>query len=49
MDYTNDAFMGINQNSRYSTEFVELEKIGKGGFGSVYKVRRVNLSYCICY
>ncbi|KAL4234787.1 Eukaryotic translation initiation factor 2-alpha kinase [Mactra antiquata] len=27
----------INQTSRYLTEFVEIEKIGKGGFGSVYK------------
>lgn len=29
----------INQTSRYSTEFVEMEKIGKGGFGSVFKSR----------
>ncbi|XP_052817103.1 eukaryotic translation initiation factor 2-alpha kinase 1-like [Mya arenaria] len=26
-----------NQASRYKTEFVELKKIGRGGFGSVYK------------
>ncbi|XP_060557024.1 eukaryotic translation initiation factor 2-alpha kinase 1-like [Ruditapes philippinarum] len=29
----------INQTSRYCTEFVEVEKIGKGGFGAVYKSR----------
>jgi hypothetical protein len=29
----------LNYNtSRYKEEFQELEKLGKGGFGSVYKV-----------
>ena len=28
------------QTSRYAQEFVEIEKIGKGGFGAVYKVCR---------
>ncbi|KAK6185308.1 hypothetical protein SNE40_007570 [Patella caerulea] len=27
------------QTSRYSNEFIEIEKLGKGGFGSVYKVK----------
>ncbi|XP_061197425.1 eukaryotic translation initiation factor 2-alpha kinase 1-like [Saccostrea echinata] len=27
------------QTSRYTTEFTEISKIGKGGFGSVYKAR----------
>ena len=41
LDYSNDPCAGISQNSRYSTEFVQLEKIGKGGFGSVFKVGTV--------
>lgn len=34
----------INQTSRYSTEFVEVEKIGSGGFGAVYKVTTYSFS-----
>ena len=41
LDYSTDPCAGISQNSRYSTEFVQLEKIGKGGFGSVFKVGTV--------
>lgn len=28
----------ITYNNRYSSDFIEMEKIGRGGFGSVYKV-----------
>ncbi len=28
--------------SRYHTDFVEIEKLGSGGFGSVYKVKNLN-------
>jgi eukaryotic translation initiation factor 2-alpha kinase 4 len=29
----------VNHTSRYTNDFVELDKIGEGGFGHVYKAR----------
>lgn len=36
--YTTEDLLNL-QTSRYAQEFVEIQKIGKGGFGAVYKSR----------
>jgi hypothetical protein len=37
-DYENDFNSGFLNNNRYKSEFKELELIGVGSFGKVYKV-----------